>query len=261
MGKDKSSSSSSSSRSGATGSGTSAETLASSRKKLIVVGTLAIGIMQLIAYACRCSSPLLHLTALFTIGLQLVVYIHASGVVFGNEMTERFYDLTGACTYIAAVLGTTYYSCTQQSIQSQQQVILKWMVILWASRLGLFLFSRIMVVGGDVRFARLKSNVYSFAIPWILQGVWVFITALPIFIINANHHKSSVDHRGELNALGYLGVVMWVVGFVTEVIADTQKMFWSLNSDNTGKFINTGLWAYSRHPNCKISCICKYISN
>lgn len=220
---------------------------ATSLKNLVIVAVASFGITQLISYLCDCGSVLLHATAAFTILLQLVVYGHASGVLFGNEMTERFYDLTGSLTFISAVLLSAHW-CPRE-LTERQQALIK-LVILWAVRLGLFLFTRIQGAGGhDSRFVKLKRNRYRFAIPWIIQGVWVFLTALPIFILNANAEETGAI---ALTALDYCGLAVWAIGFVIEVVADMQKYLWKRNTVNHNKFINTGLWRVSRHPNCKI---------
>ena len=52
-----------------------------------------------------------------------------------------------------------------------------------------------------------------------------------------------------LNAQDWLGWTMWTVGFATEVMADYQKSQFRSDPSNAGKFINTGLWSISRHPN------------
>ena len=47
----------------------------------------------------------------------------------------------------------------------------------------------------------------------------------------------------------YIGIVAWLTGFLFEVIADQQKRVFNSNPDNKGKFIDSGLWSISRHPN------------
>jgi steroid 5-alpha reductase family enzyme len=42
---------------------------------------------------------------------------------------------------------------------------------------------------------------------------------------------------------------LFIFGFVTEVIADKQKTAFRSIPENRDKFITTGLWAKSRHPN------------
>lgn len=222
---------------------------AASLKNLILVAVASVGITQLISYLCDCGTGLLHASAAFTIVVQLVVYGHASGLVFGNAMTEKYYDLTGSCTYVSGMLLSAYL-CPRELTERQKVLIT--LVVVWAIRLGVFLFTRIVSAGGeDSRFVRLKRNRYRFAIPWIVQGVWVFLTALPVFIINANANETGAL---ALAPLDYVGVLLWLVGFLTEVVADTQKLQWRSVPGNKDKYIDTGLWALSRHPNCKHYC-------
>ena len=55
--------------------------------------------------------------------------------------------------------------------------------------------------------------------------------------------------RKGLDVFAIVGFLVWVVGFTIEVVADSQKSRFSANPDNKGKFIQTGLWSRSRHPN------------
>ena len=47
----------------------------------------------------------------------------------------------------------------------------------------------------------------------------------------------------------FIGFFFWVLGFVIEILADNQKKIFRENPVNKGKFISSGLWAWSRHPN------------
>jgi steroid 5-alpha reductase family enzyme len=218
-----------------------------SRKYLIGVLIGSFSFTQLVSWGCSQggNNLALHYIAAAAIIIQLVVYLHASGILFGNEMTEKYYDLTGSGTFISLILSSV---CIIPS-KSARQWVLSICVLVWACRLGLFLFFRIHNNGGvDSRFVRLKSNRYRFAIPWTVQGVWVFITALPVFIVN-----TSADVT-DLNFIDALGVFLWCVGFLFEVVADDQKRRFKLQFPSKDKqlpYITTGLWSLSRHPNCK----------
>jgi hypothetical protein len=74
----------------------------------------------------------------------------------------------------------------------------------------------------------------------------VFITALPVYIVNTRSDTGPY----ELTVIDYAGIAVWVVGFGCEALADFQKAQWSKIKVNK-RFINTGLWSLSRHPNCK----------
>jgi steroid 5-alpha reductase family enzyme len=54
---------------------------------------------------------------------------------------------------------------------------------------------------------------------------------------------------GGWSLLDSLGCAVWLTGFTLETIADTQKFLFKLDDRNEGKFMRTGLWRYSRHPN------------
>lgn len=153
--------------------------------------------------------------------------------------TEKFFDLTGSITYIsvttiALVLGAG----------GDGRAILLWaLVVVWAIRLGTFLFGRIKKAGKDDRFDEIKPSFIRFLNVWTIQGLWVTFTAAAALV------AMTTATRKELDGFAVVGLLVWVFGFVFEVIADTQKSRFSANPDNKGKFIQTGLWSRSRHPN------------
>jgi steroid 5-alpha reductase family enzyme len=57
------------------------------------------------------------------------------------------------------------------------------------------------------------------------------------------------ETRLGLGIFALVGFLTWVLGFGIEVIADQQKSKFRAEPHNAGKFINTGLWSWSRHPN------------
>lgn len=118
------------------------------------------------------------------------------------------------------------------------------MVGIWTIRLGSFLFIRILKVGEDSRFVIIKkSKLYFFSV-WCLQGLWVTITIGPALAI-----MTAVELSPEINMLEWLGIGIWLIGFMFEVVADQQKYNFKFDPRNKGKFIQEGLWKISRHPN------------
>jgi steroid 5-alpha reductase family enzyme len=78
---------------------------------------------------------------------------------------------------------------------------------------------------------------------WSIQGLWVtFSLAAALAVI------TSVE-RATLDLFAVIGVLVWIIGFSIEVIADRQKSQFRADPSNEGKFINSGLWSWSRHPN------------
>ena len=55
-----------------------------------------------------------------------------------------------------------------------------------------------------------------------------------------------------MNFQDYIGWSLYVFGIVFEVVADVQKTLFRQKSENRGKFITSGLWSISRHPNVSV---------
>ena len=153
--------------------------------------------------------------------------------------TEKFFDLTGSLTYISVTLFALYLS---DGLDSRSKLLAA-LVIIWAVRLGAFLFTRILQDGKDDRFDEIKPNFLRFLNVWGIQALWVSFTSLAAIICIT----STV--RKEIGYFVYIGLAIWVIGFFIEVVADHQKRRFKKNPSNKGRFIQTGFWAKSRHPN------------
>lgn len=155
------------------------------------------------------------------------------------RQTERFFDLTGSLTYISVVTIGILLGAAVDA-----RAILLWtLVVVWAVRLGTFLFRRIRRAGKDNRFDDIKPHFIRFLNTWTIQALWVTFTvgAALVAITTAN--------RKEFDLFAFIGLLLWLLGFGMEVVADAQKSRFSANPENRGRFIQTGLWARSRHPN------------
>jgi steroid 5-alpha reductase family enzyme len=153
--------------------------------------------------------------------------------------TEKFYDLTGSLTYISVTLFLALFSPALDA----RAYLLAGLVLVWAARLGTFLFRRVMKAGKDDRFDELKPSFIRFLNVWTIQALWVTFTAA------AAHIAIASSNRVPLDLFAALGLLVWAVGFAFEVVADAQKSRFNADPANRGKFISTGLWARSRHPN------------
>jgi steroid 5-alpha reductase family enzyme len=177
-------------------------------------------------------------SAVICIGIQWVVWIPAS-----IGQTERFYDLTGGLTYLT-VVGFSLWAGSQSEPPSLRELIVSLLVVIWSLRLSSFLYLRIHRTGKDGRFDKLKTSPIRFLVPWTLQGLWVFLTMIVVIVIN-----SQADSAPALGVWDGIGLSIWILGFGIEVIADNQKTEFNTEPDNQGKWIDSGLWSYSRHPN------------
>ena len=153
--------------------------------------------------------------------------------------TEKFYDLTGSITYLTAVFYTLYVTGSN----NLSDLIIVACVAVWAIRLGSFLFMRIHKAGEDRRFRIIKPNFTRFLMTWTLQGMWVSMCLL--CVLTALSSYSGVI----MNSIFFIGLIVFILGLSIEIIADYQKTVFRRNIENKDKFITTGLWSLSRHPN------------
>ena len=178
--------------------------------------------------------PIFAWGALLAFLVQWVVFVPSW---FGH--TEHFFDLAGSLTYLAVVALTLV---TRGSVTSYSLLVAA-MVAVWALRLGAFLTTRVRAAGSDTRFAAMKYRFAWFLMTWTLQGLWVLLTAGAALAAITSPEDRQVD------ALVLLGAAIWVFGFGIEVTADEQKRRFRARPENLNRFIATGLWAKSRHPN------------
>ena len=153
--------------------------------------------------------------------------------------TEHFFDLTGSVTFITVSI----LAFLMNDSKNLRQFIVLVLIMIWALRLGSFLFLRIRKAGEDSRFTIIKKDFSVFFLTWNLQGLWVLFTlfgALTILTSNNNQNFGILD---------IIGILIWIIGFVIEVVSDRQKSEFKSHESNDGKFIQSGLWKYSRHPN------------
>ena len=153
--------------------------------------------------------------------------------------TEAYFDLTGSLTYISVIA----LSVLASDDLDTRALVVAGAVVVWAARLGSFLFRRVRRDGGDGRFDWIKTNFLRFLMTWTLQGLWVLLTlAAALAVITA-------EDREDIDVFLTVGMSIWLIGFAIEVIADRQKSAFRANPANEGRFITSGLWAWSRHPN------------
>jgi steroid 5-alpha reductase family enzyme len=166
--------------------------------------------------------------------IQWLVYIPS---LLGR--TEKYFDLTGSVTYVfiaalAVALGPA---------RDLRSLVLLVLVVAWALRLGTFLFLRIRKAGEDRRFREIKTSWARFLMTWTLQGLWVSFTLAAALVVFTSTKRAGID------AFLVIGLVVWVLGFTLEAVADYQKSAFRADPANQGRFIHSGLWSWSRHPN------------
>ena len=209
------------------------------RKSLIVLPVLVL-LAALVAAAGSQGGATLGGIPVFAMAvgaaflIQWVVFIPSF-----KAQTEKFYDLTGSVTYIAI---TVLLVLLTPGIDARA-LLLAALVLVWALRLGSFLFRRISKAGKDDRFDEIKPSFIRFLNVWTIQGLWVVFTAAAAWVAITSATRVALDW------FALVGFLVWAVGFGIEIVADGQKSRFNADPANKGKFISTGLWSKSRHPN------------
>jgi steroid 5-alpha reductase family enzyme len=178
--------------------------------------------------------PVFALCVVLAFLIQWLVFVPAYLL-----QSERFYDLTGSITYISV----TVIAVLLSPVVDGRSLLLLALVVIWAVRLGTFLFRRVRKAGKDARFDELKTSFARFLLTWTLQGLWVALT------LAAALAAITTSVRKDLGLFALVGFVVWLVGIAFEATADAQKSRFRADPANRGNFIHTGLWAWSRHPN------------
>jgi len=217
---------------------------------LIFASLVAIGLVQLLGWLGDGESDpfipnltVLQFTAIIASAIQIIVFVPS--FVF---QTEKFYDLTGSLTYLVCLgysLGAGYVAVSRNTSGEldARAIVATCFVTLWAVRLGYFLFRRIHQAKKDGRFDSIKPHFPSFFVAWNIQGLWIFLGCLPTFTLNATQRGTG------FNWTDIVGGALFVIGFLGEIVSDNQKSSFNSNPVNKGKWIDVGLWRYSRHPN------------
>lgn len=180
------------------------------------------------------SIPVFVLCGVIAVLINWLVFIPST-----IAKSEHYFDLTGTITYLSVIAAAMYFT-PNLSMRAKLAGI---MVTVWALRLGIFLYTRIRRTGHDDRFDKIKVDPMRFFMVWTIQALWVLLTSACALVIITNGAQK------EIGIIGFIGIAMWVIGFLIEVIADRQKTAFKKDDANAGKFINEGLWAWSRHPN------------
>ena len=153
--------------------------------------------------------------------------------------TEHYFDLTGSISYLTV----TIFAIINKPEQDFRAILLCLLITFWAIRLGSFLLSRVKRDGKDNRFTIMKTKFWWFLMTWTIGGLWVLMTmAAALAAITSGLTLP-------LGEIAYIGLLLWIIGFSIEIIADKQKTLFRSKIENKDLFISHGLWKWSRHPN------------
>ncbi|TFK99450.1 DUF1295-domain-containing protein [Pterulicium gracile] len=172
-----------------------------------------------------------------------------------------FFDFGGALGFLSTTFVSLYYPSLRAVYWDKtltqlppitsfatRQLLLSGALGIWSARLGSFLFARALRAGGDSRFDQIKKDPVHFSKMWFGQATWVFLVGLPVYMANI----TPANLHAPLGARDFASLSLVALSFGFEIIADAQKSAWrraKKEKKHDEKFISSGLWALSRHPN------------
>ena len=208
----------------------------------LVISSVFI-ILFLVVSAVESNSVVLNgystvlLCAVICIGIQWIAWIPAS-----IWKTERFYDLTGGLTFLVVVV-FSLWSGSQFESPSLREIIVSALVVVWSLRLSSFLIFVFIELEKMDAWIGSKHHQYDFLYLGLCKAFGVSLTMVVVIVINNQENASPA-----LGIWDCIGFLLWIIGFGIEVIADNQKTIFNSDPNNKDKWIDSGLWSYSRHP-------------
>jgi steroid 5-alpha reductase family enzyme len=165
------------------------------------------------------------------------------------SIVDRFWGL-------GFVLLAWFYLVTSPAAEPESaRLILPFAVTLWGVRLSLHIHLRNRGQGEDYRYAAMRSHhgsrfpVVSLFTVFLLQGAILWVVAMPLFAAARGGSPFAGDSTGAARAAFAAGLIVWAIGFAFEAIGDSQLARHRADPALRGSVLDTGLWAYTRHPN------------
>lgn len=162
-------------------------------------------------------------------------------IMKNNAIVDSFW---GPSFLLVAVY--TFIVASEPGIRSY---VLTAMVLIWALRLFFYITVRNWNKPEDYRYIDMRKRwgnsfplLKAYLNVFVLQGILSYIVGLPIISTNTSSVQS-------LTLISYIGIILWIIGFLFETVGDQQLKTFKAKKENKGKLMTEGLWAYTRHPN------------
>jgi len=140
----------------------------------------------------------------------------------------------------------------QLSTITDKHLAIMIVLLIWASRLSIYLTLRNWGQPEDIRYQHIRENnspgfhIKSLYIIFLLQALLAAIIVLPLI--------SSLLNTQPYNSIDIIGLGIVLFGILFQTIADIQLKHF-LSKDKDKGILDKGLWKYSRHPNYFGECL------
>jgi steroid 5-alpha reductase family enzyme len=178
--------------------------------------------------------------------LALLLFAYMS-LWFVISLVKKRNDVADVAWGLGFVL-LAWVSLYLSGASGQRELMVCLLVSIWGLRLAWHIYGRNTGKAEDYRYQKWRKEwgksfyLRSYLQVYLLQGVLLFMIVLPVLLINKNSETS-------LGLIDYIGLSVWLFGFYFEAVGDAQLARFTKNPANKGKLMQSGLWAYTRHPN------------
>ncbi|MFW9988769.1 MAG: DUF1295 domain-containing protein [Candidatus Odinarchaeota archaeon] len=189
-------------------------------------------------------------SALFLLGYLIIAFIVGT-IKKNNGLMDIFY---GPGYFIVALISLIFFYILNEIVYFQQ-IIVTILVFIWALRLAIYVSIRNRGKPEDYRYQamrkRWKTNIAlkSFIRVYIFQGLVILIVCFPVWFVNVSNNPSIGNFLDFYGVILWLGVIIWLIGFLFESFGDYQLFKFKQDPNNKGKVLDQGLWKYTQHPN------------
>lgn len=172
------------------------------------------------------------------LSISYILLFQLSIALKDNSIADIFWGL--------GFLQVAIHAIVLSGTRMASQVLFTILIALWSLRISSYILSKKWIKKGeDPRYARWREQwkhfyLRSFFQVYLLQGVLLFIIAIPILLINTTPPPVGVVTVG--------GLCIALFGLVYETIGDLQLRLF-IKHKKKGQIMTKGLWKYSRHPN------------
>ncbi len=183
--------------------------------------------------------------------IYLIIAFLVGTIKKNNGLMDVFY---GPGYFVVAITSLIFYIILNHNVNIRQIVICI-LVFIWALRLASYVFIRNRGKPEDYRYQAMrrswKTNIVlkSFLRVYMFQGLVIFIVAFPVWFVNISSNPPILNLLDFAGITLWLGVLIWVIGFLFETIGDYTLYKFLQKPENKGEIMDRGVWKLSQHPN------------
>jgi steroid 5-alpha reductase family enzyme len=191
---------------------------------------------------------IIGISALFLVFYLFIAFLVGTAKK-NNGLMDVFY---GPGYFVVSLTSLIFYFILKKEI-NLQQIIVTTLVFIWAFRLATYVFIRNRGKPEDYRYQAMrekwKTNIVlkSLLRVYLFQGFVIFVVAFPVWFINISSNPPLTNIIANISL--WIGLIIWVIGFLFETIGDYQLFKFKKNPNNKGKVMDQGLWKFTQHPN------------